>query len=297
MTPSRSAPSTYRRELAGFPVTSTVLRNCPAYQASSQVGSGTYRVRRMTLVAAVAFCGVPVLLMCSSASLLTWIRSCWTYEEHAVGSTSRVRRQLHVPPAFSWCFCLAAWGVPIPGGNADHRGRRVEPRGDRPVVAGAARLPAGVLSGDMVLYWVGRHWGAADPQLATGSAGTVTRAGAVAEGRVSTACPEDRRHGTARHGTARRRVSDRGQCEASRSGSSWWRTRVPPCSASRWCSGSRTSLSDQIKAIMADVHRAEALARSRWPPGAGDDAGRRRVAMASSRREGASERGTGCGSY
>jgi hypothetical protein len=62
--------------------------------------------------------------------------------EDACGGTPRVRRQLYVPRRF--CRALARQlGSANPRGNADYRGRRVESRGYRPVVACAARLPAG----------------------------------------------------------------------------------------------------------------------------------------------------------
>src|SRR3989449_9963193 len=169
---------------------------------------------------------------------------------------------------------LGSLGVPIPeempiiaAGVLSHEG----------IVRWWLALPVcllGVLSGDMVLYWVGRHWGDA-------------RAVAVAEGSVSTACTEDRRHGAARHGTPRRRVSDRGQCErpvleVRGGGRGRRRTRRPV--------GVRGGLLLHGSAQSHDGRCAprRALARSRRPPGASGDAGRRGVAMASSRREGAS---------
>src|SRR6266852_4367033 len=185
---------------------------------------------------------------------------------------------------------LGSLGVPIPE--------------EMPIIAAA------VLSHEGVVRWwlaarlhaggaVRRHGallgrpalGRAGPQLATGPTGPVARAGAVAESGVSAACAEDRRHGAARHGTSRRRVSDSGQCARPvlevRGGGRGRRLVRRPV-------GVRVGLllhgSDQSHHGRRAQGRA--LARARRPPGAGGDAGCRTVAMESSRRDGASGRGT-----
>ena len=183
---------------------------------------------------------------------------------------------------------LGSLGLPIPE-DADHRGRRVEPRGDRALVAGLARLPAGgplrrhgALLGRPAL-------GRAGPQPATGPPGAVARARAVAEGGVSTACPEDGGHGASRHGTARRRVSDRGhRARAVLEVRGGGRGRGPARSPAGLRAGLLLHGSDQGHHGRCAPGRA--LARSRRAPGAGGDPGRRRVAVASSRWAGAPDR-------
>src|SRR6185436_10935595 len=177
-----------------------------------------------------------------------------------------------------------------PRGNADHHGRLVELRGPRPVVAGAARLPAG---GALRRYGalLGRSaLGGAGPRLAAGPAGPVAGAGAVAERSVSTARPEDRRHRTPRHGTPCRRVPDRGP-------------RARPVLEVRGggcgrCLGWRPAgvrIGVLLHGSDQGHHGRRApgrtLARPRHPPDAGGGAGRPRAAMASSCREGATGRG------
>ena len=114
----------------------------------------------------------------------------------------------------------------------------------------------GVLSGDMVLYWVGRHWG---EQVLNWRVVRLVLSPAREqwlEGRVSTACTEDGRHGAARHGAPRRRVSDRGHCARA-----VWKFVVADAGAAvlgvPLVFGLAYFFTDQIKAIMADVHRAE----------------------------------------
>ncbi len=78
----------------------------------------------------------------------------------------------------------------------------------------------------------------------------------MAEGRVSTARTEDRRHGAAHHGIPRRRVSDRGQANVP-----FWKFVVADVGAALFgvpvVFGLSYFFTDQIKAIMTDVHRAE----------------------------------------
>ncbi len=64
----------------------------------------------------------------------------------------------------------------------------------------------GVLSGDIVLYWVGRHGGeqVLNWRLVRMILSPAREQWLKAAYR-RTACPEDRRHGAARHGTPRRR--------------------------------------------------------------------------------------------
>jgi membrane protein DedA with SNARE-associated domain len=54
---------------------------------------------------------------------------------------------------------LGSLGVPIPEEMPIVAAGILSHEGARAVVAGAADVPARVLSGDVVLYWTGRRWG------------------------------------------------------------------------------------------------------------------------------------------
>ena len=71
---------------------------------------------------------------------------------------------------------LGSLGVPIPEEMAIIAAAVLSHEG---IVRWWLALPVcllGVLSGDMVLYWVGRHWGENILELAQGAAGTDARA-------------------------------------------------------------------------------------------------------------------------
>ena len=154
----------------------------------------------------------------------------------------------------------------------------------------------GVLSGDMVLYWVGRHWG---EQVLNWRLVRLV----LSSAREQWLKAAYRRHALKTVVTARHIMGLRAAAFLTAGSASvpFWKFVVADAGAALFgvplVFGLAYFFTDQIKVIMADVHRGRTLARSRWPPGAGGDAGRRRVAMASSRREGASGRGTGRGTF
>ena len=114
----------------------------------------------------------------------------------------------------------------------------------------------GVLSGDMVLYWVGRRWGEQVLSWRLVRLVLSPARGAVAESRVPTARTEDRPHGAACHGTPRRLVLTAGSARVP-----FWKFVVAGAGSALFgvplAFGLAYFLTDQIKAIMADVHRAE----------------------------------------
>jgi membrane protein DedA with SNARE-associated domain len=78
----------------------------------------------------------------------------------------------------------------------------------------------------------------------------------VAEGSVSTACPEDRRHGPARHGTRAAAFLTAGSASVP-----FWKFVVADAGAALFSVplvfGLAYFFTNQIQAILADVHRAE----------------------------------------
>ena len=155
----------------------------------------------------------------------------------------------------------------------------------------------GVLSGDMVLYWVGRHWG---EQVLNWRLVRLV----LSPAREHWLQAAYRRHALKTVVTARHVMGLRAAAflTAGSARVPFWKFVVADAGAAvlgvPLVFGLTYFFTARIKAIMADVHRAERwLGLPRRPPGPCGDAGRRRVAMASSRREGASGRGTGRGTF
>ena len=151
---------------------------------------------------------------------------------------------------------LGSLGVPIPE--------------EMPIIAGAVlsheglvrwwlALPVsllGVLSGDMVLYWVGRHWG--DQVLSCRLVRLV-----LSPGREQWLKAAYRRHALKTVVTARHVMGLRAAAflTAGSSNVPFWKFVVADVGAASFgvpvAFGLSYFFTDQIKAIMADVHRAE----------------------------------------
>ena len=156
------------------------------------------------------------------------------------GDPPGIRRTVHIPRRVRRARPGQPGGA-YPRGDGHHRGRRPEPRGARPVVAGASHLSPGCAFRRYGALLGRSALGGRRPRLARGPARADAQAGAVAEGGVSAACPEDHRHGAACHGTPRRGFSDGGhgaravlEVRRGRRGHRRW-------SASRLCSDWPTS--------------------------------------------------------
>jgi len=146
-----------------------------------------------------------------------------------------------------------------------------------------------VLSGDMVLYWVGRHWG--QPVLNWRLVRLL-----LSPAREQWLKVAYRRHAVKTVVTARHIIGLRAAAflTAGSANVPFWKFLAADAGAALFgvplLFGLAYFFTDEIKSHHGRCAPGGALARPRWPPGANGDAGRPRVAMASSRRTGTAGR-------